>query len=130
MDLEETLDVDSVKDQTGCTDEDYAELCRVFNEEGTNMLNRLLDAKEAISQANDAYQLADASNLLYTAAHELSASFAIIGARSAETYARETQVQLRPRAGRGADATPPKDNLLQAADVLLVYVDNCLNLLS
>jgi hypothetical protein len=129
MALDESLDVDSVKDQTGCTDEDYAELCRVFIDEGKNMMSRLQDAENAILQANDAHQLSDASNLLYTAAHELSASFAIIGARSAETYARETQVQLRHRAGRGADATPPKPDLLKATHVLLASIKNCLALL-
>ena len=127
---DEILDIESVKAQTGCNDEDYLELCQVFSNEGNNMIQRLNAAEKAISESKDSFALSDAADLLYAAAHELSASFGIIGARYAEAYARETQVRVRYKGHRTeSHSIPSQNDLLIAAKTLSALVHSCLKLL-
>jgi hypothetical protein len=128
--LDEMLDIESVKAQTGCNDEDYHELCAVFSHEGNNMILRLKEAEKALLEARDSYAISDAADLLYASAHELSASFGIIGARAAEAYARETQVRVRYKSNRSIhQRIPPQNDLLTATRTLIASIESCLNLL-
>ncbi len=81
---------------TGCTAEDLVDLKAIFLQEQANMTARLAAASQALDHTDPASdEWPAAVEALRTAAHELTTSFGILGARCAEHYARETQKRLR-----------------------------------
>lgn len=126
--LDDTLDRAGVMDSTGCTEDDFVELSAIFLQEQGNMSSRLNRALEALSGGMDSPAWAEAVEQLRTAAHELTTSFGIIGARKAEAYSRHSQ--LRTRKGSAlADPAPTADELLMAARGLLGAVNRSAELL-
>lgn len=121
--LDHALDIAGVIANTGCTEEDFADLAEIFLQEQANMSARLERAVQAMQASRGSEGWAQAAEQLRTAAHELSTSFGIIGAKRAEAYARQTQ--LRTRKGSPlADPPPTEEDLLTAAQALLSAV-NC-----
>ncbi len=127
--LDESLDIAGVTASTGCTEEDFADLAGIFLQEQDNMTARLQRAAQAMTaQRGGGAGWAEAVELLRTAAHELTTSFGIVGARKAEAYSRQTQ--LRTRKGSAmADPPPTEEQLLMAADGLLGAVNRAADLL-
>jgi hypothetical protein len=126
--LDQSLDVAGVAAATGCTEEDFAELAAIFLQEQGNMTSRLERASKAMAEHRGGPGWPEAVEQLRTAAHELTTSFGIVGARMAETYSRHTQ--LRTRKGSAlADPPPTEDELLTAAGGLLAAVDRAADLL-
>lgn len=104
---------------TGCTVEDLVDLNGIFLQEVGNMAGRLNEAVAALkgSRPSEAEWPA-ATEKLRTAAHELTTSFGIVGAKRAEAYARTTQLRLKK--SLGADEAPPTaDDLRTAAQALV-----------
>lgn len=117
--LDEQLDSSGVIAQTGCTAEDLIDLAQIFLQEVDNMRRRLQKAADglAVSQpGTEDWPLA--TEALRTAAHELTTSFGILGARRAEAYARHTQLRLR-KAQAGGEPPPTAPELRQAVQALL-----------
>ena len=127
--LDDTLDLAGVMASTGCTMEDFVELSAIFLQEQANMTGRLDRAVQALSAGGqDSPTWPEAVEQLRTAAHELTTSFGIIGARRAEVYSRHTQ--LRTRKGSAlADPPPSAVDLLAAAQALLGAVNRAAELL-
>lgn len=126
--LDQSLDLEGVAAATGCTEEDFADLAAIFLQEQGNMTARLERAKEAMTAQRGAPGWPEAVEQLRTAAHELTTSFGIIGARLAETYSRHTQ--LRTRKGSAlAEPPPTEEELLTAACGLLGAVNRAADLL-
>lgn len=127
--LDEVLDLAGVMASTGCTEEDFVELSAIFLQEQANMTNRLNRAVQALSAGAASPGWADAVEQLRTAAHELTTSFGIVGARKAEAYSRHSQ--LRTRKGSAlADPVPTAEELLTAARALQGAVERAAELLS
>ena len=124
--LDAALDKAGVFEQTGCTEEDFADLGAVFEAESANALTRLAEAKAAIQAqgAVDLDTLATTAHNLRTAAHELVTSFGVIGARGAAAYARATEQRIKHRQP-GTTAA----QLVQAADALAAAVKHVNGLL-
>jgi hypothetical protein len=127
--LDDTLDLAGVMASTGCTEQDFVELSAIFLQEQANMTGRLNRAVEALSAGGqDSPTWPEAVEQLRTAAHELTTSFGIIGARQAEVFSRHTQ--LRTRKGSAlADPPPSAADLLTAAQALLGAVNRSVELL-
>lgn len=126
--LDDSLDLAGVMASTGCTEEDFVELSAIFLQEQANMTGRLDRAVSALSTGQDNPGWPEAVEQLRTAAHELTTSFGIIGARRAEVYSRHTQ--LRTRKGSAlADPPPCAQDLLTAAQALLGAVNRAAELL-
>ena len=126
--LDQSLDMAGVTAATGCTEEDFADLAAIFLQEQGNMTARLERAAQAMAASRGQAAWPDAVEQLRTAAHELTTSFGIVGARMAETYSRHTQ--LRTRKGSAlADPPPTEDDLLTAAAGLLGGVNRAADLL-
>ena len=126
--LDDTLDVAGVMAATGCTAEDLAELTTIFIQEQPSMTARLSRALSALQSQRGQPGWEDAVEQLRTAAHELTTSFGIVGARHAEGYARHTQLRIRKSSALSHPA-PSEDDLLTAAAALLGSVDRVAALL-
>lgn len=126
--LDQSLDLAGVMAATGCTEEDFADLTAIFLQEQANMTARLERASKAMTDSRGQPTWPEAVEQLRTAAHELTTSFGIVGARMAETYSRHTQ--LRTRKGSAlADPPPTEEDLLTAATGLLGGVNRAADLL-
>ena len=120
--LDEALDVPGVLASTGCTAEDLADLNQIFLQEVGNMVKRLEQAQSALEGAMPGAALwPQACEKLRTAAHELTTSFGIVGAKRAETYSRATQLKLR-KSAPAEEALPTAEDLRTAAQALLEAV--------
>ncbi len=127
--LDEALDIVGVMSSTGCTEEDFADLAAIFLQEQGNMNARLERAAQALQDSGGGPGWVEAVELLRTAAHELTTSFGIVGARRAEAYSRHTQ--LRTRKGSAlADPAPTQQELCTAASSLQGAVNRAAELLT
>lgn len=142
--LDPSLDSAGVIAATGCSPEDLGELSAIFRQETGNMLQRLEVAEQALLASEPGSpEWPQATEKLRTAAHELTTSFGIVGARGAETYSRTTQLRLRksltaspsatasaaPVTGTPAEAPPTADELRTAAAALQAAVRRVAQLL-
>ena len=126
--LDQALDIAGVIAATGCTEEDLVDLAAIFLQEQANMTARLERASQAMAAQRGTASWPEAVEQLRTAAHELTTSFGIVGAKAAESYSRHTQ--LRTRKGSALSDPPPSEcDLLNAATGLLGAVDHVANLL-
>ena len=126
--LDQALDMAGVIASTGCTEEDFADLAVIFLQEQANMTARLERAVQAMATHRDSPMWPEAVEQLRTAAHELTTSFGIVGAKLAENYSCHTQ--LRTRKGSAlSDPAPTEDELLTAASGLLGAVNRAADLL-
>ena len=117
--LDAALDVDGVIAGTGCTAEDLTDLNAIFLQEVSNMAGRLAQASAALEGSQPgAAAWPEAMEHLRTAAHELTTSFGIVGARCAEAYSRSTQLKLR-KARTQEEPPPTAEDLRTAAQALL-----------
>ena len=112
---DDRLDVAGVMATTGCTPEDLADLADIFLQETPNMLRRLDEASQALTCDPASPQWPEAVEKLRTAAHELTTSFGIVGAKQAEAYSRHTQLCLRRSASQPAPLPSPEDTRTAAA---------------
>lgn len=126
--LDDALDLAGVMSSTGCTEQDFADLSEIFLQEVGNMTRRLNDAEQALNQHHDASQWPAAVEKLRTAAHELTTSFGIVGARCAEAYSRHTQLRTR-KSSALAEPPPSPTELLSASSALLGAVNRVADLL-
>jgi len=116
--LDSSLDVEGVTESTGCNEDDFNDLATVFLQEQANMKARVEQAARAMNAHRGTPHWPEAVELLRTAAHELTTSFGIVGARRAESFSRHTQ--LRARKGSALADPPPGDgDLLAAAGALM-----------
>ena len=126
--LDNALDLAGVISTTGCTEQDFADLAEIFLQEVGNMTRRLNEAEQSLNRHQDPAQWPQAVEKLRTAAHELTTSFGIVGARCAEAYSRHTQLRTR-KSSALAEPPPSPTELLTAASALLGAVNRVADLL-
>lgn len=130
--LDDALDVAAVIAATGCSPEDLKDLGGIFLQETDNMLQRLEQARQALTAQEDSPDWPAATERLRTAAHELTTSFGIVGAKRAEGYSRVTQTRLRKRSAQTpapVEPPPSAQDLRTAAQALQAAVQRVASLL-